>query len=428
MLILKPLRAFSTPYVRSYVHVNVKSTYSRTLPLCATPVCSDHYQRWGAFAATCLCVAAVLPFVTTVAQAEEEDSATPEDGNNKNEAENAEKKRNRKTIKNYEDRLRRFSPAEKLFRYFATVSCQGTVFMTSDDFLRSVCDGADIQQEGLRLDQHRKLTPRHFDSEFLPRESTNLTTEVNTVLEGHRGVIDYAEYILLRSLLATPQKYFNIAFRMIDADNSELMDIDEFLSVLSQLFGTDGKKQISFPEFEKFVLKLKSEVVRKQFDIATDVGEDMMSQRQFGICMVNQITNKTLQKKLRSSAKMLSKEPSIDFRSFCKFLLFLEKIDEVGMALSFGNSGTAGVSQETFKRAFKVIVDAEPDEEIVESIYKLFDINGDGYLSRKEFYLAMRDQNKTVDESTKSLGFTDGLTGLILCMKEKMREMKDMES
>jgi hypothetical protein len=76
--------------------------------------------------------------------------------------------RDRKIIE-YENRIRHFSTPDKVFRYFATlqvthVHASGSesheIFMTPDDFLRSMTPGVK-QPDGLGLDQFKKYDPKN---------------------------------------------------------------------------------------------------------------------------------------------------------------------------------------------------------------------------------------------------------------------------
>ncbi|KNC76614.1 hypothetical protein SARC_10897 [Sphaeroforma arctica JP610] len=111
--------------------------------------------------------------------------------------------------------------------------------MTTDDFLRSVCAGGPTQPDGLRLDQYRKLSIEHLQREYSPTKSQQAS-----VLFGSHALIEYSEYVLLRALLATPQKAFHIAFQVIDRDDSGTMEMDEFFDVVQSVSGTTGLKPI----------------------------------------------------------------------------------------------------------------------------------------------------------------------------------------
>ena len=53
-------------------------------------------------------------------------------------------------IREYEDRIRDYSTPDKIFRYFATLKVDSEVFMTPEDFVRSITPGM-IQPEGKRM-------------------------------------------------------------------------------------------------------------------------------------------------------------------------------------------------------------------------------------------------------------------------------------
>jgi len=68
----------------------------------------------------------------------------------------------------YENRIRHFSTPDKVFRYFATLQVthmhsngqeSHEVFMTPDDFLRSMTPGIK-QPDNLGLDQYKKYDPK----------------------------------------------------------------------------------------------------------------------------------------------------------------------------------------------------------------------------------------------------------------------------
>lgn len=71
--------------------------------------------------------------------------------------------RDRKIIE-YENRIRTYSTPDKVFRYFATLRVyddrgDSEIFMTPDDFLRSITPGI-MQPDGLGLDQFKRFDPK----------------------------------------------------------------------------------------------------------------------------------------------------------------------------------------------------------------------------------------------------------------------------
>ena len=58
----------------------------------------------------------------------------------------------------YENRIRDYSTPDKIFRYFATLKVDSEVFMTPEDFVRSITPGMK-QPEGGRHWEHNATTP-----------------------------------------------------------------------------------------------------------------------------------------------------------------------------------------------------------------------------------------------------------------------------
>ena len=110
-----------------------------------------------------------------------------------------------KHVIGYENRIRAYSTPDKIFRYFATLQIlegdgQAQIYMTPEDFLRSITPGW-IQPDGLGLDQ------------FLPKMTTeqwkvhpaHKKTDPNSIFSklGNHGLISFSDYLFLLTLLAS---------------------------------------------------------------------------------------------------------------------------------------------------------------------------------------------------------------------------------
>nr|AAW24592.1 unknown [Schistosoma japonicum] len=112
--------------------------------------------------------------------------------------------------------------------------------MTPEDFLRSITPGIK-QPDGLDLDSFKRYDPKtglvwfHNKSEKLnlgiPKES------VFYKLCDH-ALITFSDFIFLLTVLSTPHRQFEIAFRMFDINGEGELDINEFEVVRSVIMGT----------------------------------------------------------------------------------------------------------------------------------------------------------------------------------------------
>ncbi|CAG9560266.1 unnamed protein product [Danaus chrysippus] len=102
----------------------------------------------------------------------------------------------------YENRMRQYSTPDKVFRYFATLQAQHhdqhEVFMTPDDFLRSMTPGVK-QPDGLGLDQYRRYDPKTISHRL------NLDLDEDSIFYklGSSGLITFSDYIFLLTVLSS---------------------------------------------------------------------------------------------------------------------------------------------------------------------------------------------------------------------------------
>nr|XP_035970013.1 calcium uptake protein 1, mitochondrial-like isoform X2 [Halichoerus grypus] len=141
--------------------------------------------------------------------------------------------RDRKVME-YENRIRAYSTPDKIFRYFATLKVinepgESEVFMTPQDFVRSITPN-EKQPEHLGLDQY---TIKRFDGkdfwQKIAQEREKFADEGSIFYTlGECGLISFSDYIFLTTVLSTPQRNFEIAFKMFDLNGDGEVDMEEF--------------------------------------------------------------------------------------------------------------------------------------------------------------------------------------------------------
>ena len=91
------------------------------------------------------------------------ESATEESGSEKK----AEKGFRKKKLMQYENKIRRYAQPDKVFRYFATIQAcypdgkKEDVYMTPDDFVRSLTPDGELQPQDCLLDRFRTVKTAH---------------------------------------------------------------------------------------------------------------------------------------------------------------------------------------------------------------------------------------------------------------------------
>lgn len=127
------------------------------------------------------------------------------DSNEKDDDEENNKKKlsfkERKIIA-YENRIRKYSTPDKIFRYFATLKVLSEdtgdyeIFMTPDDFVRSLTYGAK-QPDNLGLDSYQVYDPNVCQLNF----NLNENNVFNRL--GQNGLISFSDYLFLITLLSS---------------------------------------------------------------------------------------------------------------------------------------------------------------------------------------------------------------------------------
>ncbi|XP_076439881.1 calcium uptake protein 1, mitochondrial-like isoform X2 [Babylonia areolata] len=390
---------------------------------------------------------------------EEEEEEEPEEGKKKRKKVGFRDRR----IIGYEDRIRAYSTPDKIFRYFATLRAiqNGEVFMTPEDFVRSITPGTK-QPEGLGLDSFKKYDPQkqhkgdtagdHLLSALMKsrieEESTNISEDSIFYKLGEHGLISFSDYIFLLTVLSTPPRNFEIAFRMFDINGDGELDLGEFnrvqevirnqthigmrhrdhsttgsvdhglsSSLQCYFFGKDGKKKLTHKDFLDFQRQLQREINRIEFERYCD-DDSKISEKDFGSILLTYagLPSKKMARMLKRVKRKFSEEPvGITFEEYLAFWKFLKSINDVDTALSFYHLAGVSIDRETFRHVAKTVAMADLSEHIIDVVFTLFDENNDGELSNKEFVSVMKRRVMRGLEKPKDTGFVKLLNAMWKC-------------
>ncbi|CAG0887489.1 unnamed protein product [Cyprideis torosa] len=359
--------------------------------------------------------------------------------------------RNRKIIE-YENRIRQYSTPDKVFRYFATLvhAHTGEVFMTPADFLRSITPG--IQQpEGLGLDQFQRFDPS--------REKIVLNLPADSIFYhlGSAGLISFSDYIFLLTVLSTSKRHFEIAFQMFDLNGDGDVDAEEFSAVESLLlqnssigskhrdhgsagtiskgsaassalskffFGPDLREKLTIERFLEFHEQLQREILTLEFQRKDSNRKGTIKPRDFADLLVaySGFARKKRAKMLKRVSRYFKaedkKDIELDLEDYLKFFQFVNCIDDVDTALTFYHIAGASINPETFKHVARTVSQVELPDNVVEVIFVLFDEDGDGELSNREFVSVMKRRIQRGLEKSKDTGFIRLLRAMAKCVAQ----------
>lgn len=364
--------------------------------------------------------------------------------------------RDRRVIE-YENRIRAYSTPDKIFRYFATLKVHhngaSDVYMTPEDFVRSITPGMK-QPEGLGLDQFMKYDPQE------PKvRGKHVDTELGEDSIFHRlgesGLISFSDYIFLLTVLSTPPRNFQIAFKMFDLNGDGDVDRGEFDKVqeivraqtsmgsrhrdhavtgsvmkdyssalMTYFFGQNGDQKLTVKQFLDFQAEVSKEVLRIEFARYDPRYEKdgSISEKDFASILLTYAgypDSKKSRMVKRVKKKFKDDGKGVTFEEYVSFWKFLKSVNDVDTALSFYHLAGVSIDQETLVHVAKTVAHVDLSEHLVDLVFTLFDENNDGQLSNKEFISVMKQRVMRGLEKPKDTGFTKLISAAWKCAKSQ---------
>uniref|UniRef100_A0A3Q3AXI3 Calcium uptake protein 1, mitochondrial n=1 Tax=Kryptolebias marmoratus TaxID=37003 RepID=A0A3Q3AXI3_KRYMA len=357
-------------------------------------------------------------------------------------------------VMEYENRIRAYSTPDKIFRYFATLKVinehgDAEVYMTPQDFIRSITPN-EKQPESLGLDQ---FIVKRYDGKKIAQEREKFADEDSIFYTlGECGLISFSDYIFLTTVLSTPQRNFEIAFKMFDLNGDGEVDLEEFEQVQSIIrsqtsmgmrhrdrsttgntlktagcssalttyfFGEDLKGKLTIGSFLEFQRKLQHDVLKLEFE-RNDPVDGRITERQFGgmLLAYSGVQSRKLKLMQKGLKKMFKDAQGITFEELENFFTFLKNVNDVDTALSFYHMAGASIDKVTMKQVARTVAKVELSDHVCDVVFALFDCDGNGELSNKEFIAIMKQRLMRGLEKPKDMGFTRLVRAMWKCAQD----------
>ncbi|XP_022111971.1 calcium uptake protein 1, mitochondrial-like [Acanthaster planci] len=365
--------------------------------------------------------------------------------------------RDRKIIE-YENRIRAYSTPDKIFRYFATLRVftedgMSDIFMTAEDFIRTITPDQK-QPDGLGLDQFKKVEAKKLN---LKRKSLHDRDDHSIFsMLGDNGLISFADYMFLITVLSTPERHFEIAFRLFDINGDGEVSYDEFQQVTDVIraqtatgkrhrdrkttgntldkpfnssldtvfFGPNLDKKLTFETFRKFYKKLNQEILKMEFDRYEPVDGRIteVNLANFLLVYANQIPKPRRSRMRKRVKKKFADDDAevkgITFKEFMDLQSFLNNIRDIDTALSFYHVAGAAIDPETLRHVGNMVAGVKLSDRVLDVVFTLFDENDDGKLSNKEFVGVVKNRVQRGLDKSKELGLSRILEAMWKCAKK----------
>ncbi|XP_070198489.1 calcium uptake protein 3, mitochondrial-like isoform X7 [Littorina saxatilis] len=322
---------------------------------------------------------------------------------------------------------------EARFRQFASVEYDGVIYMSPQDFLESITEESPRPRIGRvkltrqELEQYLRETPK------LSKGSDHLFRKLHG-----KGIISYTEYLFLLCVLTKPHSGFRIAFNMFDTDGNQKVDKGEFLvlervfskqgqgkgeqpptaaeekafkefspyyryrdleqeipdtTLLVHFFGPKGTNVLNYSDFHKFMADLQNEVIELEF-LEFSRGMSTISEVDFAKILLRytNLDRTQIEECIERVTSRIPEEKGISLEDFRQFCQFLNSLDDFSLTMKMYTYADRSISHEDFQRAVKVCTGHTLSDDLVKTVFQIFDSDGDGNLSHQEFISIMKDR------------------------------------
>ncbi|NWR18939.1 MICU3 protein, partial [Emberiza fucata] len=188
---------------------------------------------------------------------------------------------------------------------------------------------------------------------------------------------------------STSQALFSDLAERADDYTSSLSDT----TLLVHFFGKKGKAELNFEDFYRErtgrvkARKLRDEkeqFIRKSHAHKQDFCSSLTSYTYFlhsGFLQTNWCT-----------LRICEPKNGITFEEFRSFFQFLNNLEDFTIAMQMYNFASRSIGQDEFKRAVYVATGVKLSPHLVNTVFKIFDVDRDDQLSYKEFIGIMKDR------------------------------------
>ncbi|XP_077462070.1 calcium uptake protein 3, mitochondrial isoform X1 [Stigmatopora argus] len=180
-----------------------------------------------------------------------------------------------------------------------------------------------------------------------------------------------------------------ILFSDLAERTDETLTIDTTLLV--HFFGKKGKAELTFDDFYRFMDNLQTEVLEIEF-LTYSKGMATISEEDFAKILLRFTNVENIGAYLENVRHSIPDEKGITFDEFRSFFQFLNNLEDFAIAMQMYNFASRSIGQDEFARAVYVATDLKLTHHLVNTIFKIFDVDHDDQLSYKEFIGIMKDR------------------------------------
>ncbi|XP_008545028.1 calcium uptake protein 3, mitochondrial isoform X1 [Microplitis demolitor] len=190
-------------------------------------------------------------------------------------------------------------------------------------------------------------------------------------------------------------------------------------TIMIHFFGKDGTKELKYDGFRQFMENLQHEVLELEFQEFSK-GSDTISELDFAKILLRytDLDTDEYDKYLGRLLERSERHEDINFPEFRLFYQFLNSLEDFAIAMRMYTLADHPISKEEFRRAVKICTGTNIPMHIIETVFAIFDVDGDGQLSYKEFIAIMKDR---LHRGFKTQPRNEGWESFKFCVKQELK-------
>nr|NP_001262743.1 mitochondrial calcium uptake 3, isoform F [Drosophila melanogaster]AGB96123.1 mitochondrial calcium uptake 3, isoform F [Drosophila melanogaster] len=186
-------------------------------------------------------------------------------------------------------------------------------------------------------------------------------------------------------------------------------------------FGKRGTGVINYDNFYRFMDNLQTEVLELEFHEFSK-GNSVISELDFAKILLRYtyLATDEYDVFLERLLERVKDEKGISFHDFRDFCHFLNNLDDFTIAMRMYTLADRAISKDEFSRAVKICTGYKLSPHLIDTVFAIFDADGDGLLSYKEFIAIMKDR---LHRGFKSVAKSEGWDAFKYCVRNEMKTM-----
>ncbi|KAI3422819.1 uncharacterized protein J3R85_011719 [Psidium guajava] len=188
----------------------------------------------------------------------------------------------------------------------------------------------------------------------------------------------------------------------------------EEAGLVEYFFGKDGQEKLEHGRFVQFLKDLHEEILHLEFSHYDAKSVGTISAKDFALSLVASADmshiNKLLDRVDEIDSEPLLRDLRISFQEFKDFAKLRKVLQSFSLAIFSYGKVNGLLTKRDFQRAASQVCGISITNNVVDIIFHLFDANGDGNLSSKEFVRVVQRR-----KSNEACARESGVKGLISC-------------